>query len=113
MHLAGTSFKGEKTTATFEVNPEQWVSTLKDVKSSLQTLPVFPVLATIQDSPRYTNGRKPIPGDRRYIFVSGCLTGVERNKDSTPMKFRVDVESIAFLGTATIIHKADNPSPGE
>jgi len=83
--------------ATFDVEIDQYISTLKDVKSSPSKF-VTPFSCSIPDSPQYKTG-KPVLYNRQYISISGFLTDVTYKPDSDVMqRFHLKVENIVFLG---------------
>jgi len=96
LHILGVAVNCNEKEATFDVEIDQYISTLKDVKSSPSKF-VTPFSCSIPDSPRYKTG-KPVPYNRQYISISGFLTDVTYKPDSDVMqRFHLKVENIVFL----------------
>lgn len=56
---------------------------------------MFPVLATIPDSPRFS--KKPIPKPNTYVSIQGFLTRYIVNGEVAE-RFCIEVENVVFLG---------------
>ncbi|TDL14453.1 hypothetical protein BD410DRAFT_846015 [Rickenella mellea] len=62
---------------TFKLNPEQWIPM---EQSSIR----LPILASIPDSPRYKDRKKPMPHRGSIISFSGFLTRIIKPKSNEP-----------------------------
>ncbi|KAF8870491.1 hypothetical protein BD779DRAFT_536629 [Infundibulicybe gibba] len=117
VYICGHVTNSNKKTATFELSVNQYISAFKDITTAKA---VLPVQCIIPDSPRYKSG-KPVPFDRRYVYVTGYLTdvlGTQDAKGSVEQCFRVEVTHITTLGyyTPTVapaktIRDNSTPSP--
>ncbi len=72
----------------------------------------FPVLAVIPDSPKYRDGKKPMPTAGRIVSFGGVMTGVQVDANEAQL-FIVEIASIAFLGKTTLQPKTPTAAPGE
>ena len=100
LHISGAAVNCDEKEATFNIEIDQYISTLKNVKSSPSKF-ITPFSCSIPDSPRYKTG-KPVPYNRRYISISGFLTDVTYEPDSDVVqRFHLKVENIVFLGQQT------------
>ena len=100
LHISGAAVNCDEKEATFDIEIDQYISTLKNVKSSPSKF-ITPFSCSIPDSPRYKTG-KPVPYNRRYISISGFLTDVTYEPDSDVVqRFHLKVENIVFLGQQT------------
>jgi hypothetical protein len=54
----------------------------------------------IPDLPKYrTWSSKPLPANKRYVSISGFLTGVDTSDNGSKVEnFRVDVHNVTFCG---------------
>jgi len=96
LHISGVAVNCDEKEATFDVKIDQYISTLKDVKSSPSKF-VTPFSCSIPDLPQYKTG-KPVPYNRWYISISGFLTDVTYKPDSDVVQwFHLKVENIVFL----------------
>jgi len=115
LHVSGVALNCQKPLGTFDIDPEHYISILKDVKAKSKPLkPVAPISCFIPDSPRYKQG-KPVPYNRRYVAVSGFLTDVTHKPDSVDIvqRYQLKVENIVFLGQqsgATVPNSLDSPA---
>ena len=72
-----------------------------------------PIVVQVPDTGRYKN-QKPVPTvDNKYVALSGRLMQVVRTQGESPKveHFNVDIESIAFLGTAAVSPVAQPQAP--
>lgn len=101
IHVSGVAMNCQKSAGTFDLDPEQYISCLRDLKSSnpvSSTKGVMPISCTIPDSPKYKKN-KPTPWNKRYVSVSGFLTDVIFKANSEDVeRFKVEVDNIVFLG---------------
>ena len=103
VQVTGVAMECSKENATFEVNVKQYISCLKPGPVQAGGSPMKPFttfFCHIPDSPKYrTSGSKPLPGNKRFVSVSGLLTGVDRSGDGSEVEqFRIDVDAISFCG---------------
>jgi hypothetical protein len=105
VHVTGVAMNCSKTTSTFEVTVEQYISSVRSKHSTkdaggghLNAITTF--VCHIPDSPRYqTWSGKPLPWSKRFVSLSGFLTGVGRSGDGSEVEiFRIDVDNITFCG---------------
>ncbi|PPQ82285.1 hypothetical protein CVT25_008435 [Psilocybe cyanescens] len=101
LHISGVASNSQKSRGTFDVDIEHYISTFKDAKVGSKPMkPIAPISCIIPDSPRYIVHGKPVPYNKRYVSVSGFLSGVTYKPDSPDVvqRFHLEVENIAFLG---------------
>jgi hypothetical protein len=117
LHISGAAVNCEEKGATFDIEVDHYISTLKDVKSG-PSKPVTPFSCYIPDSPQYKTG-KPVLYNRRYVSISGFLMDVTYKLDSDIVQqFHLKVENFVFLGqqsnvTGTIPNSLDSKSFSE
>ncbi|KAL1677750.1 hypothetical protein EV122DRAFT_183239, partial [Schizophyllum commune] len=97
IHASGRVTKSNRDTSTFEVTVTQYTSFLKANRTNSTVV----IQAVIPDSPRYPNGRKPIPSINAFVSIHGHLAHVYKNLDGFTIAISIDVDDIAFLGQAT------------
>ncbi|KAL1736353.1 hypothetical protein EV714DRAFT_267189 [Schizophyllum commune] len=110
IHASGRVAKSNRDTSAFEVTVTQYTSFLKNRRGNS----TITIQAIIPDSPRYPNGRKPIPHNNTFIHFHGHLGRVYKNLDGFTTAVSIDVEDIAFLGQASTSIEANpvsSPSP--
>lgn len=109
MNICGAVTRSDSTAATFTLDADQYTSAFAEQQKSAATdnnvvaqKSVFPALGFIPDSPRYKS-KKPVPRVKKYVAFGGYLTGISASLEGeTPQeRFRIEVDSIAFLGTYT------------
>ena len=98
IHITGVATECSKTDATFEVIVEQYITCVKsDEGDRLKS--TTPFFCRIPDSPKYRRSSKPIPGNKRYVSLSGFLAGVDRTGENRDVQqFVIEVENITFCG---------------
>ncbi|KAJ7638113.1 hypothetical protein B0H17DRAFT_1149254 [Mycena rosella] len=108
VHLCGAVFNPNGDTATFSLDADQYTAsfreTQKEAKDKHQPVPrsYFPADCIIPDSPRYANTKKPVPFNKRFVMLTGYITGVTSTLEKTVKeRFCIDVDNIAFLGSQT------------
>ncbi|KAF7354168.1 hypothetical protein MVEN_01104500 [Mycena venus] len=99
VQVCGNATNINKDDATFEIIAEQYVSATKKPE-------VFPVRCLIPDTPRFQK-YKPVPANKKFVSVTGFLTGVERDEDHTVKHFIVDVDQVVF-GQSVSAPKAES-----
>ncbi|KAJ7933549.1 hypothetical protein B0H13DRAFT_1856053 [Mycena leptocephala] len=109
-HICGAVLNPDPETAKWSMEADQYTTAIRDVqklaKEKGDPLPrsFFPAICTIPDSSRYTNAKKPVPFNKRYVMVAGYLTDTSSTLDNDSKikdSFCIDVDNIAFLGTQT------------
>ena len=119
VQITGVAMKVSKEEATFEITVEQYISSFKSNTSTPQAAggrlkPTTTFFCYIPDSPKYKNwGNKPLPGNNRYVSVSGFPTRVDRSSDGLKVEqFRIDVYNITFCGQyhPEVVQTATGPS---
>ncbi|KZP16119.1 hypothetical protein FIBSPDRAFT_958295 [Athelia psychrophila] len=84
-----------------------YTSALRDAKKHGGS--TLPVRCFVKDSPKYKQYSKPVPNVNSQVTFTGSLTSVDRNAENgTPEYFRLEVDSVTFMGKATVPAK---PSP--
>ena len=125
VNLSGLAFCCNKEKVTWTMETDPWMSFSKDVKTEKGAPPIRPngvFQCVIPDSPRFKNGQKPTPFNKRYVSVRGLLKNVvykNLKQEDGIAHFVVKVEQIAFLGGAsneaadavTIPNKLDSERP--
>jgi hypothetical protein len=100
VHVSGAVNNVHQESGTFKLDVDHYISASKDLpKDSKKPIkPIAPI--SCEFSARYQNRKKPVPFNRRYVSVSGFLTGVtyKQNSEDTVERFIVSIEHIAFLG---------------
>lgn len=109
MNICGAVTRSDSTAATFTLDADQYTSAFAEQQKSAATdnnvvaqKSVFPALGFIPDSPRYKS-KKPVPWVKKYVAFGGYLTGISASLEGETLqeRFRIEVDSIAFLGTYT------------
>lgn len=114
VHVSGAVNNVHQESGTFKLDVDHYISAFKDLKDSKKPIkPIAPM--SCEFSARYQNRKKPVPFNRRYVSVSGFLTGVtyKQNSEDIVERFIVSIEHIAFLGqqgnsTSTIPNTLDS-----
>lgn len=98
-------------TATFEILPTNFIYALKESTTKDNTEGVCPLLCTIPDSPRYKDGKKPVPRKNTNVSLAGYLTSVTRETGAQKAltHFNVQVESICLLGHLSVPNSVPTP----
>ncbi|KAJ7768004.1 hypothetical protein B0H14DRAFT_3509699 [Mycena olivaceomarginata] len=116
MNICGAVTRSDSTAATFTLDADQYTSAFAEQQKSAATdnnvvaqKSVFPALGFIPDSPRYKS-KKPVPWVKKYVAFGSYLTGISASLEGETLqeRFRIEVDSIAFLGTYT--HLAGTPA---
>ncbi|KAJ7730721.1 hypothetical protein B0H14DRAFT_2178036, partial [Mycena olivaceomarginata] len=106
MNICGAVTRSDSTAATFTLDADQYTSAFAEQQKSAATdnnvaaqKSVFPALGFIPDSPRYKS-KKPVPWVKKYVAFGGYLTGISASLEGETLqeRFRIEVDSIAFLG---------------
>jgi hypothetical protein len=92
----------QKEAGTFIIEVDQYISCFKAAKAnSEQESPkhVTRFFCSFPDSPKYKSG-KPVPWNKRYVAVSGFLSGATYTKEDRSLVeyFKITTENISFLG---------------
>jgi hypothetical protein len=99
VHLAGYVSNLQPDSSTFDVDISPYISNLampKDINSAVTVKPAAHFSISIPDTPRF-KASKPLPSDRRFVCVTGILTGVILSKDGNNIqRFIVTMEQITF-----------------
>ncbi|KAJ7508136.1 hypothetical protein B0H11DRAFT_2271066 [Mycena galericulata] len=121
LHICGAAFNVDVPTATFSVMAEPYTAAFREMQKANRNATgsvaksLFATNCIIPDSHRYDNVKKPVPYNKRYVMVTGHLTGVTSKLDDDNIKdfYCINVENIAFLGTQlTAANTAgDSPAP--
>ncbi|KAJ7437678.1 hypothetical protein B0H11DRAFT_2361419 [Mycena galericulata] len=121
LHICCTAFNVDVPTATFSVMAEPYTAAFREMQKANKNATgsvaksLFATNCIIPDSRRYDNVKKPVPYNKRYVMVTGHLTGVTSKLDDDNIKdfYCINVENIAFLGTqVTAANTAgDSPAP--
>ncbi|KAJ7732050.1 hypothetical protein DFH07DRAFT_968533 [Mycena maculata] len=121
LHICGAAFNVDVPTATFSVMAEPYTAAFREMQKANRNATgsvaksLFATNCIIPDSRRYDNVKKPVPYNKRYVMVTGHLTGVTSKLDDDNIKdfYCINVENIAFLGTqVTAANTAgDSPAP--
>jgi len=105
VHVTGPAYQANTEAATFQVDAEQYIATVKDANDQRPKAnaikPIFPTFCFIPDGPRWKNRKKPVPYNKRFVFVSGYLAGITSSleKNVIQERFKIEVDNVAFLGT--------------
>ncbi|KAJ7671026.1 hypothetical protein B0H17DRAFT_1209171 [Mycena rosella] len=108
VHLCGAVFNPNGDTTTFSLDADQYTVSFreaqKEAKDKHQPVPrsYFPADCIIPDSPHYANTKKPIPFNKRFVMLTGYITGVISTLKKTVKEcFCIDLDNIAFLESQT------------
>ena len=103
LHISGTVSSGGNPADTFELEPTQYSSALKNLKDTDPSVYTFPVRCQIKDSPRYKNGKKPQPRNGTMVSLEGFLTSITKNSVAAGAeRFHIEVENLVFMGRASV-----------
>lgn len=104
--LGGPATNVNKSTATWHMPISQYAFNTRDAS--------LPVIARIPDSPRYANGKKPIPSDLNLITAAGPLTEIRYTEDRSVANVSVAVDHIVFHGrTQAILPSSSSDTSSE
>ncbi|KAJ7245229.1 hypothetical protein C8J57DRAFT_1524360 [Mycena rebaudengoi] len=109
-NLCGVCIQGDKNTATFTMDIEQYTTSFADLtKQAAEDCQItayksiFPSSGHIPDSPRFVRG-KPIPHAKKYTAVGGYLVGLSSSliDEKVIDRFRIEVDTVA-LGLGSFV----------
>ena len=108
-HISGTVINSNTKHSTFEMQPTQYVSSLKSLRK--RSMGPFPIKCTFMESARFRN-KKLTPKDGSYVTIEGSLTNfaIAPNEDF-PNHFNISIENITFLGRTMVLPPLTN-TPG-
>jgi hypothetical protein len=104
IQVTGVAMEVSREKATFEVTVEQYISCYKSNPSTPQggthLKPTTTFFCYIPDLPKFrTSTKKPLPGNKRFVSISGFVTGVDTSGDGSKVEqFRIEVRTIVFCG---------------
>ncbi|KAJ7143020.1 hypothetical protein C8R44DRAFT_866268 [Mycena epipterygia] len=101
VQVCGVAINADKQDATFDIVVEQYVTATGRREA-------FPVRCLIPNTKRFEK-YKPIPGNGKYVSVTGFLDSIERNEDDdeTIKYFIITIDQVVFLGQSASTPKAD------
>ncbi|KAF8170591.1 hypothetical protein BJ912DRAFT_821228, partial [Pholiota molesta] len=97
LHIVGVAGDCKKEAGTFRIDVEQYISFYKDSTPK----PFTSFLCRFPDSPKYKDGKFPMPPNRRYMTITGFLSDVKYVNDievDGVEYFVIDIETIVFTG---------------
>ncbi|KAJ7203640.1 hypothetical protein GGX14DRAFT_570091 [Mycena pura] len=109
------------TSSSFYIGGEQYTNAYRDLAknvSSKDSCPKFSfsIKCTIADSPHYAGTKKPLPWNKRFVMVSGELSGIttELLSDGGPGLKKVCFSMFTTLHSSgtTYVPPADSGTPG-
>lgn len=90
--ISGIAINPNQDTSSFDLNVPQFTHANRPSANPS----VFPVLATIPTSPRFS--KKPIPKPNTYVSIQGFLTRYIVDQAQIAERFCIEVENVVFLG---------------
>jgi hypothetical protein len=114
VHVTGAATNCEKLQGTFDLDVQQYISM---TKANQNNKIIVPISCYIPDSPRWKTS-KPVPYNNRYTSITGLLTDVSLNTETTcseekqPIEcFHITVDNVIFTGTrGAITGNATSPN---
>ncbi|THH03949.1 hypothetical protein EW146_g10309 [Bondarzewia mesenterica] len=91
LNVCGPVTMASTMTSTFEMQPKQFTQAFRDKGT-------FPVLASIPDSKKYKNAKKPIPSVSAIVEADGLMEAF----DETTRQMQLTVDSVTFLASAPL-----------
>jgi len=113
VHVSGTVSSLNEADNTFDLDAQQYISAMKDLRVKGQTgdkavaasvpLGVLPIRCFFNmNSPRYKGRKPPMPRNGAMVSLEGFIFEVTKRDGELPERFCVTLETVNFMGRSAI-----------